>query len=86
VDVDVAVTVDPVRAKGTRLPALCSVPPSARVLLVRSHLLVAYCSYSMAWMRRREARNPAEKKLLALNAFFDNPPAFCLAAEGLLCV
>jgi hypothetical protein len=28
-----------------------------------------------AWMRGREARNPAKKNLLALNGFFDNPPS-----------
>jgi hypothetical protein len=35
---------DCVRAKGTRLPALGSGAASAGVLLVRAHLLVAYCN------------------------------------------
>jgi hypothetical protein len=33
-----------VRAKQTRNPITCSGAASARVLLVRAHLLVAYCN------------------------------------------
>jgi hypothetical protein len=35
---------DPVRANQTRLPFTCSGAAAARVLLVRAHLLVAYCN------------------------------------------
>jgi hypothetical protein len=46
-------------------PITCSGAASARVLLVRAHLLVAYCNQSMAWVRAREARNPAVKKAIS---------------------
>ena len=43
--------------KATTTPITCSGAPSARVLLVRAHSLVAYCNSYMALMRGRGAKS-----------------------------